>query len=87
MRFSYLTLAFTFITLSIYAQSSEKPPAGFKSLFNGTDFTNWKVPEGDNGHWKIINGVIDYDAESEAQDKNLWSEKEYKDFILIVDWK
>jgi hypothetical protein len=87
MRFTYLTLAFTFITLSICAQSSEKPPAGFKSLFNGTDFTNWKVPDGDNGHWKIIEGVIDYDAESQAEDKNLWSDKEYKDFVLIVDWR
>lgn len=87
MRYTYLTLFFLVITFALCAQSSEKPPAGFKSLFNGTDFTNWKVPEGDNGHWKIIDGVIDYDAESEAQDKNLWTDKEYKDFILIVDWK
>jgi hypothetical protein len=57
-------------------------------LFNGEDFTNWKVPEGDNGHWKIIDGVIDYDAESEAEeDKSLWSEKDYKDFIILVDWR
>lgn len=69
------------------AQENKKIPEGFVSLFNGKNFTNWKVPEGDNGHWKIINGVIDYDAESEGQDKNLWSAKEYKDFILIVDWR
>lgn len=87
MRFALTTLTLVLFTFAIFAQSSEKVPAGFKSLFNGTDFTNWKVPEGDNGHWKIINGVIDYDAESEAQDKNLWSDKEYKDFILIVDWR
>src|SRR4030095_13292517 len=53
----------------------------------GTDLTNWKIPEGDNGHWKVIDGVIDYDAESEAKDKNLWSEKPYKNFILYVDWR
>jgi hypothetical protein len=64
------------------------PPAGFVSLFNGKDFTNWKVPEGDNGHWKIVDGVIDYDASSEAPgDKNLWSVKEYGDFTLLVDWR
>jgi len=62
-------------------------PEGFTSLFNGKDFTNWKVPEGDNGHWKIVNGVIDYDALSEAEDKNLWSEKSYMDFELYVDWR
>jgi len=69
------------------AQSSEKTPAGFVSLFNGTNFTNWKIPAGDNGHWKVADAVIDYDAESEAQDKNLWSSKEYKDFVLYVDWR
>ncbi len=62
--------------------------SGFTSLFNGEDFTNWLVPEGDNGHWKVLDGVIDYDAESEASDdKNLWTEKEYGDFILYVDWR
>lgn len=74
-------------SLSLSAQTDKNIPQGFTSLFNGTDFTNWKVPEGDNGHWNIVDGVIDYDAESEAQDKNLWSEKEYKDFILYVDWR
>lgn len=63
-------------------------PEGFTSIFSGKDFSGWKVPEGDNGHWKIIDGVIDYDAESEAaNDKNLWTEKQYKDFILWVDFR
>ena len=49
---------------------------GYTSLFNGKDFTGWVVPEGDNGHWKVFKGVIDYDAQSEAKgDKNLWTEK------------
>jgi hypothetical protein len=70
-----------------YGQEN-KVPKGFLPLFNGTDFTNWKVPEGDNGHWKIIGGVIDYDAESEASgDKSLWTEKKYQDFILFVDFR
>jgi hypothetical protein len=63
-------------------------PAGFVSLFNGKDLTGWKAPAGDNGHWKVLDGVIDYDARSEATgDKNLWSEKEYKDFVLKIDWR
>ncbi|MHC1766921.1 MAG: DUF1080 domain-containing protein [Verrucomicrobiia bacterium] len=63
-------------------------PEGFTALFNGRDFTNWKVPEGDGGHWKIIDGVIDYDAESEAPgDKSLWCNRELGDFILRVDWR
>ena len=61
---------------------------GFTPLFDGKTFNGWVVPEGDNGHWKIIDGVIDYDAQSEAKgDKNLWTEKEYGDFVLKVDWR
>ncbi|MCH7687765.1 MAG: DUF1080 domain-containing protein [Planctomycetes bacterium] len=61
---------------------------GFVSLFNGNDLTGWVVLAGDNGHWKVVDGVIDYDAQSEAKgDKNLWTEKEYGDFILKIDWR
>jgi hypothetical protein len=68
--------------------ASAQAPAGFASLFNGRDLSGWVVPQGDNGHWRVVDGVIDYDARSEApKDKNLWTEKEYKDFILRVDWR
>lgn len=61
---------------------------GYAELFNGKDLTGWKIPDGDNGHWSVIDGVIDYDARSEAKaDKNLWTEKEYKDFKLHVEWR
>lgn len=63
-------------------------PEGFVSLFNGKDLSGWKVPAGDNGHWKVVDGVIDYDAQSEAPgEKSLWSDREYGDFILRVDWR
>ncbi len=69
-------------------QPLNQPPEGFVALFNGKDFTNWTLPEGDGGHWKVIDGVIDYDAMSEAPgDKNVWSEKEYGDFVLRLDWR
>jgi hypothetical protein len=61
---------------------------GFVSLFNGRDFSGWKVPAGDGGHWRVVDGVIDYDAESEAKDdKSLWTDKEFGDFVLKVDWR
>jgi hypothetical protein len=67
---------------------AQNAPAGFTPLFNGKDFSGWRVPQGDNGHWKIVNGVIDYDAQSEATgDKNLWTENEYGDFTLRLDWR
>lgn len=73
--------------LSVRAADNQ-PPEGFTALFNGRDFTGWKVPDGDNGHWKIVDGSIDYDAESEARgDKSLWTTQEFGDFTLHVDWR
>ncbi len=86
-----VVLAFSFFGLALLpalrGADGDTPP-GFVSLFNGKDFSGWKTPEGDGGHWKVIDGVIDYDAESEAEgDKNLWSENEYRNFILRIDWR
>ena len=83
----YVVLAVVcFVGLPLAAE--EPDVDGFVSLFNGQDLTGWIVPEGDNGHWKVVDGVIDYDACSEAKgDKNLWTEKEYGDFILKIDWR
>jgi hypothetical protein len=70
------------------AGASAETPAGFTPLFNGRDLSGWTVPAGDNGHWKVLDGVIDYDAQSEAKgEKHLWSEKEYGDFVLHVEWR
>jgi hypothetical protein len=66
---------------------SAQAPDGFTSIFNGRDFTGWKVPAGDNGHWRIVDGVIDYDAESEAEEKDLWTARPYRDFTMRVDWR
>ncbi len=61
---------------------------GFVSLFNGKDLAGWTVPEGDGGHWKVVDGVIDYDSASEAKgDKNLKTREEFGDFILKIDWR
>ena len=63
--------------------------SGSMSLFNGKDLAGWKIPPGDNGHWKVVDGAIDIDAESEskAEDKSLWTEREFGDFVLKVDWR
>ena len=82
--YSFFSLAAPLATRA----AENQPPPGFVALFNGRDFSNWKVPEGDNGHWKVLDGVIDYDAESESTaDKNLWTEREFGDFVLHVDWR
>lgn len=86
-RLASLIASIVAASATAFAADNVAPP-GFVSLFNGKDFTGWKVPDGDNGHWKIVDGAIDYDAESEARgDKTLWGEREYGDFVLQVDWR
>jgi hypothetical protein len=89
MRIFWLVQTVLVATLaSLPSSAVGEPPAGFTSLFNGRDFTNWTVPEGDGGHWRVVDGVIDYDALSESRsDKSLWSQREYGDFVLVVDWR
>jgi hypothetical protein len=83
-----LTLGLGALLLPATVVGGENPPPGFTSLFNGKDLAGWKVPEGDNGHWKVVDGVIDYDAQSEAEgDKSLYSEKEFGDYVLRADWR
>ena len=55
-------LVLSFAISSLFAEA----PEGFTPLFNGKDLSGWKVPAGDGGHWKVLDGVIDYDAESQA---------------------
>jgi hypothetical protein len=86
IRLAVLSVAL--LTVSPARAADNVPPSGFIALFNGKDLTGWTVPAGDNGHWKVVNGVIDYDARSEASgDKNLWSEREFGDYVLQLDWR
>jgi hypothetical protein len=58
----------------------------FRPLYLG-DLSGWKQDDGHNGHWKPADWRLAYDGKSEAKDKNLWSEKDYGDFVLICDWR
>lgn len=92
MRTRITTGLWTFwmIALGSWAMALAAPPPGegWEPLFNGKDLTGWKVPEGDGGHWKVVDGVIDYDAQSEAKgDRNLWTEAAPGDFALHLEWR
>jgi hypothetical protein len=82
---AFLVAAFIMLTTQA---CNEYKRQGYVSLFNGRDLTGWVIPEGDNGHWKVLDGVIDYDAQSEAEgEKNLWTEAEFGDFQLHIEWR
>jgi type 1 glutamine amidotransferase len=87
-RLFLIPFAGLLLVASLAQGADNTAPEGFVSLFNGKDLTGWKVPDGDDGHWKVVDGVIDYDAGSKAKgSKDLWSDREYGDFVLQVDWR
>ncbi|HEY5908709.1 MAG TPA: DUF1080 domain-containing protein, partial [Vicinamibacteria bacterium] len=83
-RQTLMALGSLVLAAPLWAQA----PPGFESLFNGKDLAGFKVPDGDNGHWKVVDGVIDYDARSEAKgEKSLFTTREFGDFVLRADWR
>jgi hypothetical protein len=59
----------------------------WQRLFTGVDLAGWKDDPGHQGHWQPERGILSYDGKSEAQQKNLWTEKELGDFVLTIDWR
>jgi hypothetical protein len=56
----------------------------FRPLYTG-DLTGWKLEPGHQGHWRPKDWILDYDGKSPAGD--LWTEKEFGDFVMICDWR
>ena len=54
---------------------------GFQSLYNGRDLDGWEFNPKNEGHWKSEDWRLTYDGKA----TDLWSEKEYGDFEMIVD--
>ena len=70
------------------ADETAKSGEGYVPLFTGINLDGWKIPEGDNGHWKVAGEVLDYDAMSEATgEKSLTSIREFTNYTLVADWK
>lgn len=84
-----------FRNIRIHKLPGTNPPADvvaqqdqdFRCLYNGLDLRGWKMTKGHEGHWQAKNWILDYDGKSEAEDKNLWTEEAFGNFILIVDWR
>ena len=89
--------AIDFRNIRIKELPGSNPPAavtaneaqGFRSLYNGVDLRGWKQAAGNAGHWQVKDWVLNYDGKSEAEgeDKHLWTEEEFGNFTLIVDWR
>src|SRR5258707_776374 len=80
-------IALTLLTILILAAMNYAADnvgmLGFVTLFNGKDLTGWKADAAATQHWAVHDGMIDYNG----KDGDLWSQKEFGNFILQVDWR
>ncbi len=58
-----------------------------KSIFNGKDFTGWKVPDKAKASWIAEGGILKVRSGPEKKGSTLWSDTEYKDFVMTFDFK
>jgi hypothetical protein len=83
MKFQLLILL-SVLCLST-AWSQDKAPK-MKKIFNGKTFKNWEVPE-NNIWWTIHDGILSTKNGPEKKGSILWTKKEYKDFVVQLDFK
>jgi hypothetical protein len=100
-QFSIFNLQSTFfilyfavcVAVAQAADLPQRPPEAtdeFVPLCDGHSFAGWKFPAGFEGHWVARDGVISYDGKGTAKEKtnkNLWTEKEFGDFVLVAEWR
>ncbi|MCB1062280.1 MAG: sulfatase-like hydrolase/transferase [Verrucomicrobiae bacterium] len=75
----------------VAASDTTTAPKGFTPLFDGKTWANWDHPAHLDGVWEIADGVIrlrtDEPPREKGRDYNLATEKHFKDFTLMIDWR
>lgn len=78
-----LVVASLFIFMNFTKDENEPK---LKKIFNGKNLDGWVVPEG-NIWWKAEKGILSAQSGPEKKGSILWTNKEYKDFIIQTDFK
>jgi len=63
------------------------PPEGFTALFSGKDLAGWRVTPKVRESWSIEDGVLESPGLSEGWGACLQTVGEYRDFVLLVDFR
>jgi len=72
------------------AESAKKqnvPPEGFEAIFNGKDFTGWRMSPKAKEMWFIEDGVRKSPGLLRQWGADLVTEKSYRDFALMLDFR
>ena len=68
------------------AQTAESY-AGFQQMFDGKTFAGWKITDANKEVWSSSGLHVVAKAGVKGSGLDLWTEKNYKDFSLVADWK
>lgn len=63
------------------------PAEGFVPIYNGVNLDGWKVDAGDRNNWKANDWRLSYNGRGGNKGNHLWTEKSYRDFVLVCDWR
>ena len=85
MKMNKTVAVLAIAALIISASFDEKEPK-LKKIFNGKNLKGWNVPE-ENIWWTVDNGTLTAKSDPDQIGSILWTESDYKDFIIQMDFK
>ncbi len=59
----------------------------YRSLYTGLDLSGWKVESWHQQHWQSHDWILAYDGKAPRNDMFFWTQREFGDFVFIVDWR
>jgi hypothetical protein len=71
----------------ILATSQSISAQKLKKVFNGKNLDGWVIPQPNNDNWTVSKGILTVTSDETKKGKTLWTEKQYKDFIVQADYK
>ncbi|TWT37600.1 hypothetical protein KOR34_25540 [Posidoniimonas corsicana] len=60
--------------------------AELPKIFNGKDLSGWKVPK-ESKCWQVKDGVLHVKNNADKQGETLWTDDEYENFVLELDFR
>lgn len=81
-----LIISAILILLVVTSFTVEEKDPKLKKIFNGKDLDGWTAPEG-NIWWNAEKGILTAQSGPDKKGSILWTDSEYTDFIIQVDFK
>ena len=75
-----------FVTIGTLLFGPSAHAEGLPPAFNGADLAGWVVPA-NNHWWTVSDGLLKVESGPERQGSTLWTEREYGNFIVELDFK